>query len=146
MTVCLSILFSGSASAHHEAIFGPQSAAVLSPHTFATAQVFTRRTGPSSERTHETTTVLSGGFAPTGGPLSVSVVVPFTFVARGGRGRLQSGLIHPTVTWALNKQVLMFALTSIPVSQHWRNSFDEQVLRVGFGTIYTFGGGGDGGS
>ena len=47
-------------------------------------------------------------------------------------------LVHPTVTWGLNKQLLLFALTSIPVSQSWRDPADEQQFRVGLGTILTF--------
>lgn len=48
-------------------------------------------------------------------------------------------LLHPTVTIGVNKKVLLFALTSIPVSQRWQTPSDEQQFRVGFGTIYTFG-------
>jgi hypothetical protein len=262
---------------HHEAIFGPQSAAVLSPDSFLSVQVFSRRSGPPSERTQETTTVLGGGFSPTGGRLSFSLVVPFSFMAPPGSAPVQRGLedaiigaryrvdlgglkqalgaresyvlgiggielptgtmdhefgqgsagsiaaglmsvevgsfsvvgygyfhrdgvvegfrgggsrffgasgawtpidnmetgrvlsfqlgashetttrerlngvplddtggraivVHPTVTWGLNKQLLVFALTSIPVSQRWSNASDEQQFRVGLGTIFKFGG------
>jgi hypothetical protein len=66
-------------SAHHEAIFGPQSSAVLSPGTFLTAQVFTRATGQDDEKGHETTMVFSGGVRPSKRPLSLAFVVPLTF-------------------------------------------------------------------
>ncbi len=65
--------------AHHEAIFGPQSSAVLSPGTFLTTQVFTRATGQDNEKGHETTTVFGGGVKPFKPPLSFTFVVPVTF-------------------------------------------------------------------
>lgn len=49
------------AEAHHEAIFGPQSALVLSGSRYFTAQVFTRQTGPKDERVQET--IVSDGRA-----------------------------------------------------------------------------------
>lgn len=265
------------ALAHHEAIFGPQSAAVLSPGSYATVQVFSRRSGLPADRVQETTTVLSSGFSPTpDGRLSFSVVVPFSFLTqqsmsgvtrgwediilgaryrfdlgglkqrlgaresyvlgiggvevpsgtmdhgfmdgsagaigaglmsvevgpfsvvgygylhrdgevdglRGGGSRFFGGsvawtpidnmdtgrvlsfqlgashetstrerldgvaltdtggsavLAHPTVTIGVNKQILLFGLVSIPVDQSWRNAADEQQIRVGFGTILSFG-------
>jgi hypothetical protein len=79
------------ARGHHEAIFGPQSALVLSSGRYFTAQVFTRETGPQSNRANETTTVLSAGFAPfKQRPLSVSLIVPFSVLSTGGNHR--SGL------------------------------------------------------
>jgi hypothetical protein len=74
----------GRAAAHHEAIFGPQSALVLSSSRYITAQVFTRQTGDETERVQETTTVVSAGYSPATRPLSVSVVVPFSFLSGGG--------------------------------------------------------------
>ena len=68
------------AEAHHEAIFGPQSSAVLSADRFASAQVFTRETGPRSNRKRQTTTVFSAGMQPFRRPLSVALVVPVSFV------------------------------------------------------------------
>ena len=79
------------ASAHHEAIYGAQSALTLSGDRYVTTQVFTRRTGPKNERVQETTTVLSAGFSPRRGPFSVSIVVPFSVIGAGG-SRLQTGL------------------------------------------------------
>jgi hypothetical protein len=80
------------AAAHHEAIFGPQSALVLSPDTYLAAQIFTRQTGIPSERTQETTTVLSGGFSPFRPPLSFSIVMPFSVVSPPGPGGARAGL------------------------------------------------------
>jgi hypothetical protein len=72
------------AHAHHEAIFGPQSSAVLSPGTFLTAQVFTRATGRDDEKGREITTVFSGGVRPFNVPLSLAFVVPVTFAHAHG--------------------------------------------------------------
>ena len=71
-------------SAHHEAIFGPQSAMVLTSDAYLTAQTFTRQTGPEGKRTQETTTVLSAGFSPFKKPVSVALIVPFSFLSTGG--------------------------------------------------------------
>src|SRR5262249_54908439 len=72
-------LCAAPAYAHHEAIFGPQSSAVLSPGTFLSAQVFDRETGRDDDKGRETTAVFSVGFRPSKHPLSIAVVVPFTF-------------------------------------------------------------------
>jgi hypothetical protein len=278
LTLCaFALVFAATpVDAHHEALFGPQSASVLSPDRYVTVQVFSRRSGVPSERTQETTTVLSTGFSPAAdGRLSFSLVVPFSFVTQQGRSGVTRGwediivgaryrqdlgalkqrigaretyvlgiggvevpsgtmdhrfmqgsagaigaglmsvevgqfslvgyayfhrdgavdglrgggsrffgasgawtpidnmetgrvlsfqlgashetstrehldgaaladtgghavLVHPTVTIGVNKQVLLFALTSIPVTQSWRSPMDEQRLRVGLGTILTF--------
>ena len=73
-------LVANPAFAHHEAIFGPQSSAVLSAGRFASAQVFTRETGPDGGRRRQTTTVFSAGMQPFKRPLSVAVVVPVSFI------------------------------------------------------------------
>ena len=73
--------------AHHEAIFGPQSAMVLWVDSYLTAQMFTRQTGPESDRVQETTTVLSTGFSPFKRPISVAIIVPFSFLSGGGSTR-----------------------------------------------------------
>ena len=78
--VAVAALFATPAFAHHEAIFGPQSSAVLSAGRFVSAQVFTRDTGPDSNRRRQTTTVFSGGLQPFKRPLSLAVVVPVSFV------------------------------------------------------------------
>src|SRR5579864_4009809 len=69
------------ASAHHEAMFGPQSSAVLSPGLFVSAQVFDKEEGKDNEKRGETTTVYSVGVTPfKKKPLSIAFVLPVTFV------------------------------------------------------------------
>ena len=60
---CASLL-PASAYAHHEAMFGPQSAAVLSPTIFFSALLFDKETGKDTQQRRETTTVYSFGFTP----------------------------------------------------------------------------------
>jgi len=68
------------AYAHHEAMFGPQSAAVLSPTIFVAAQVFDKEEGKDTQKRRETTTVYSFGFTPVKTqPLSIALVLPYTF-------------------------------------------------------------------
>jgi len=68
------------ASAHHEAMFGPQSSAVLSPGIFLSALVFDKETGKGDQERRETTTVYSVGFKPLKKqPLSMAFVIPVTF-------------------------------------------------------------------
>ena len=74
--------------AHHEAIFGPQSALVLSSDAYLTAQMFTRQTGAQGDRQQETTTVMSGGMNPFRTPaVSISLVFPFSTLSQGGTAR-----------------------------------------------------------
>jgi hypothetical protein len=74
--------------AHHEALFGPLSAAVMSSDAYVTAQVFSRQLGPASDRTRETTTVLGASAAPfKGRPLSVSITFPFSTLSHGDNAR-----------------------------------------------------------
>src|SRR5260221_4103056 len=69
-------------SAHHEAMFGPQSAAVLSPTIFVAAQVFDKEEGKDAEKRRGTTTVYSVGFTPLKKqPLSIAFVLPITFAS-----------------------------------------------------------------
>jgi hypothetical protein len=68
------------AFAHHEAMFGPQSSAVLSPGIFLSALVFDKETGKDEQQRRETTTVYSVGFKPVKKrPLSIAFVLPATF-------------------------------------------------------------------
>lgn len=86
----LGLLASSPVYAHHEAIFGPQSSAVLSAGRFASAQVFTRDTGDDENRRRQTTTVFSGGLQPFKRPLSIALVVPVSFIGSSptSRGRI----------------------------------------------------------
>jgi hypothetical protein len=71
-----------SAYAHHEAMFGPQSSAVLSPGIFLSALVFDKETGEGDQKRRETTTVYSVGFKPLKKqPLSMAFILPVTFAA-----------------------------------------------------------------
>lgn len=80
-------LLPASAGAHHEAIFGPQSAIVLTADAYLSAQLFTRQTGPASDRVRETTTVLSTGFSPFKRPVSIALIVPVSVISSGGAAR-----------------------------------------------------------
>jgi hypothetical protein len=78
--VALVSLTTVPAHAHHEAMFGPQSATVLSPTIFVAAQVFDKEEGKDNEKRRETTTVYSFGFTPLKTqPLSIAFVLPVTF-------------------------------------------------------------------
>ena len=81
--VALTFLAATPAYAHHEAIFGPQSSAVLSAGRFLSAQIFTRDTGDAPHRRRQTTTVFSGGLQPFKRPLSIAAVVPVSFIGSG---------------------------------------------------------------
>ena len=75
--LALALLMAGPADAHHEAIFGPQSSAVLSPRVFLSAQMFVRENGQDDDKRRETTAVFSTGLSPFKRPLSFAIVVPF---------------------------------------------------------------------
>jgi hypothetical protein len=72
------LLIPGTASAHHEAMFGPQSSAVLSPGMFISLQMFDREDGEGDYRHRETTAVYSLGVKPWENPLSFAVVAANT--------------------------------------------------------------------
>jgi len=78
--LALALLRSAPAYAHHEAMFGPQSSAVLSPGIFLSALVFDKETGKADKERRETTTVYSVGFKPLKKqPLSMAFVLPVTY-------------------------------------------------------------------
>ncbi len=80
--VCFIGLVSTRAFAHHEAMFGPQSSAVLSPGIFLSAQLFDKETGKDDQKRRETTMVYSVGLTPTRkAPLSIAFVLPITFAS-----------------------------------------------------------------
>jgi hypothetical protein len=72
------LCLSTPASAHHEAMFGPQSSAVLSPGMFISLQMFDREDGKGDYRHRETTSVYSLGVKPWTNPLSFAVVAANT--------------------------------------------------------------------
>src|SRR5215831_11213612 len=86
------------AYAHHEAMFGPQSSAVLSPGIFLSALVFDKETGEGNQQRRETTTVYSVGFKPLKKqPLSMAFILPVTFAA-GAPGAANKGLEDSVIT------------------------------------------------
>lgn len=88
----VALWIAGPAEAHHEAIFGPQSSAVLSSDRFASAQIFTQETGPAGDRRRQTTTVFSAGLQPFKRPLSVALVVPVSFVGSTSTTTARTGV------------------------------------------------------
>jgi len=91
----LALVSASPAYAHHEAMFGPQSAAVLSPGVFLSAQVFDKETGKDDQKRRETTTVYSVGFKPLKKqPLSIAFVLPVTFA---------SGVAAPSTPGSVNR-------------------------------------------
>ena len=92
MMLPLLLFVSSPAYAHHEAIFGPQSSAVLSAGQFASAQVFTRETGDEGDRRRQTTTVFSAGMQPFKRPLSIALVVPVSFIGATGTSGGRTGI------------------------------------------------------
>ncbi len=82
------------AMAHHEAIFGPQSSSIISNANYAAFQIFTRQTGTASERTQETTPLVTVGVTPVESiPLSVSVIAPASSInGLDGQGGDISGI------------------------------------------------------
>jgi hypothetical protein len=63
--------------AHHEAVFGPQSALVMTAPSFVSVQTYIRRTGTAGNRARESTGIVSAGVAPFSRiPLSFTAIVP----------------------------------------------------------------------
>lgn len=74
------------ASAHHEAIFGPQSSLILSADKFVSLQVFSRELGTPDSKTHETTTLVSAGVRVSKRlPLTFSAIVPYSWISERGQ-------------------------------------------------------------
>ncbi|TLY37051.1 MAG: hypothetical protein E6K60_06015 [Nitrospirae bacterium] len=81
------------ASAHHEAIFGPQSSLLYSLDRFVSVQVFSRQTGPSTQKTQETTGVIAAGANPLKGvPLTVTAIAPASLINQLDAGSSRAGL------------------------------------------------------
>jgi hypothetical protein len=73
-------VWSGSALAHHEALFGPQSSLAAESQGFVSLQTHTHATGIDGQSGQETTSIVSGGFSPIAGvPLGITFVQPFTY-------------------------------------------------------------------
>jgi hypothetical protein len=74
------LLIAAPALAHHEAMFGPQSSAVLSPRVFFSALVFDKETGKDDQEWRETTRVYSCDLTQMKRrPLSMSFVIPVRY-------------------------------------------------------------------
>lgn len=74
-------LFAMPVSAHHEAIFGPQSSLVLSAPAYLSVQAFTRRVGTKDNHAQETTVLASVGFSPFEHvPLSFTGIFPASHI------------------------------------------------------------------
>ncbi len=103
----------GPAYAHHEAIFGPQSSAVLSPSTFFSAQVFDKEEGEGADKHRETSTVFSVGFKPIKKrPLSLAFVVPMTFASSTADAASHHGFEDALVTARYQVDTEPFASSS----------------------------------
>ena len=90
--IVAAIALAPTASAHHEAIFGPQSSLLYSSERFVSVQAFTRQLGTSSQRTQETTGVLSGGFNLVKGvPLAFTAILPYSSINELDAGSSTSG-------------------------------------------------------
>jgi hypothetical protein len=46
---------------------------------------------------------------------------------------------HPSVVWGPGDDVLFFVMTSFQLAHDWRDPAEEERLRIGAGTILTFG-------
>jgi hypothetical protein len=80
------------ARAHHEAVFGPQSALVMSAPSFVSFQTYVRRTGSAGTRVRESTAIVSAGFSPFKRvPISLTAIVPASRITDGESGRTFSG-------------------------------------------------------
>lgn len=76
MTLLAVVVSSRAAWAHHEAVLGPQSAAVMDGSGYAALQIFTKRTA-SPEEPQETSMLLSGGVTPFSDlPVSFNLTLP----------------------------------------------------------------------
>jgi hypothetical protein len=87
-------LFAGSAAAHHEAIFGPQSSLMLTAPTYVSLQAFSRQLGGPEHRTQESTMLLSAGVTPLRDvPLSLTAILPASNISGpGGHHEARRGL------------------------------------------------------
>lgn len=73
-------------SAHHEAIFGPQSSLVLSAERFVSLQVFGRQEGIAASKTHETTALVSAGARISKRlPLTFTAILPYSWISAPGQ-------------------------------------------------------------
>jgi hypothetical protein len=75
-------------TAHHEAIFGPQSSLVMSADKFVSLQVFGRKLGTPDSNTNETTTLVSAGVRLSKRrPLTFTAILPYSWISERGQAR-----------------------------------------------------------
>lgn len=80
------------ARGHHEAIFGPQSALVMSAPSYVSVQTYMRRTGTPEARGRETTGLISAGISPFRNvPLSFTAILPASRITGPGSTTTFSG-------------------------------------------------------
>jgi hypothetical protein len=69
-----------TASAHHEALFGPQSSLAVESAGFTSLQTHVHAYGVNGTQTQETVFIMSGGISPIASvPWSLTLVQPFTY-------------------------------------------------------------------
>jgi len=74
------VLVPSVASAHHEALFGPQSSLAVESQGFASFQTHVHAYGLGATQTTETTSILSGGISPFANvPIGFALIQPFTY-------------------------------------------------------------------
>lgn len=139
------------ASAHHEAIFGPQSSLLISQRGFASLQAFSKRQGPAGARSQDTTLLLSLGYEPFETvPLSFVITVPAAYeleagggghagledVLFGGRYRLDLTGLQSAFGSEGNFVILMGAV-ELPTGTLHRDPFDRSpsALAAIFGSV-----------
>lgn len=76
------LLFAGTAHAHHEALFGPQSSLAVESEAFVSLQGHEHVSGTGGSLNQESTYILSGGITPFRTiPWSITLVQAYTFQA-----------------------------------------------------------------
>ena len=92
LAVIAGFLIPGMASAHHEALFGPQSSLIQAVDNYVSLQAFSKQTGTAEDRTQETTVTLSGGLKPIRSvPVTVTAIVPYSFCSELDAGESRNG-------------------------------------------------------
>jgi hypothetical protein len=73
------VVTASTASAHHEALFGPQSSLAVESEGFVSTQMHTKVIGTGASYDRESVYILSGGISPFRGiPWTLTLVQPFT--------------------------------------------------------------------
>jgi hypothetical protein len=103
----------GSAGAHHEAIFGPQSSLAFGNPGFLSTQFFARRQGDAAQFKQEYTFLVSGGYTPSEKfPLGITAILPTSYAYESPHPR--------TSKWAVEDAILglryRFDLTALQES------------------------------